>query len=266
MALSWARRFGAEMGIKTIRTRHGFLFNSHLDDWLGQYVYINGVYEPPTANLFTLLIKPGSTVLDIGANAGFFSLLSSVLVGAEGKVYAFEPIPSVRNRLTVNINLNKFSNIEVIAKAASDNNAFATIHEGPEDHKGISSLRPLKNASQSITIETIAIDTIATDIGKIDFVKIDIEGAELLALTGMERIIEQDHPTLVIEFTDAYLQSFGHSATKMADWLTQYGYRLFIIEDRGLIPLTKTHMETMPQYNVLACQALTPKLLNMITT
>jgi len=213
------------------------------------------VYEPPTTKLFVDIIKRGDIVLDVGANVGFFSLLSSSLVGEHGKVYAFEPIPSVRDKLIANIKINKFNNIEVIPKAASDQAGATKIYEGPEGHKGISSLRPLDSASQCITIETVPLDNMADVFGRVGLIKIDVEGAELLALKGMSKIISRDHPNLIIEFTDSYLKSFGHSTRQMADWLTQKGYQLYRIDDAGVTPLALSSDSIPDQYNVLA----TPK-------
>lgn len=255
--LPWLRQVGVDMGVRQIRTRHGFKFNADLADWLGQYVYLNGVYEPPTAQLFVELIQPGNTVLDVGANVGFFSLLSAAMVGAEGRVFAFEPVPAVKHSLVSNIAINNYYNITVVPKAASDCAAMLTIYEGPEGHKGVSSLRPIESASQSLTIAAVAIDDMAQEIGTVDFIKIDVEGAELLALKGMQGIVNRDRPLLIIEFTDAYLKSFGHTAKQMAEWLQIYGYQLYRIEERGLIPLDYSSADVLPeQFNVLACQKL----------
>lgn len=259
--LPWLRQIGVEMGWRQIRTRYGFKFHADLADWLGQYVYLNGVYEPPTASLFVELIKPGTTVLDVGANAGFFTLLSSAITGKEGKVYAFEPVPTVKQRLMSNIALNDFDNIKVVPKAASERAAMVTIYEGPEGHKGISSLRPLESASQSLTVEAIAIDDLAHEIGTVDFIKIDVEGAELLALRGMQKVVDRDRPFMIIEFTDSYLRSFGHTAKQMAEWLQEYGYHLYRVEDYGLIPLSFSDDSMPAQFNVLACQNLPSNLI-----
>lgn len=254
--LPWLRRLGPSMGKRIVQTRYRFRFHADLADWLGQYVYLNGVYEPPTAAVFAELIKPGDSVLDVGANAGFFSLLCARLAGAGGRVIAFEPIPSVRANLMANIEINDFRHVQVIPKAVSDAAATLTIYEGPDGHKGISSLRPLESASNKLTIEAIALDDIAAALGKVDCIKIDVEGAEMLALLGMEKLVARDRPHFIIEFTDAYLKSFGHTVSQMAEWLLARGYRLYRIEDEGLLPLNLTVPGLPDQYNVLACQSL----------
>jgi FkbM family methyltransferase len=255
LLLSWLRALGPTMGWRTIRTRYGFRFHADLADWLGQYVYLTGTYEPPTSDQFRKLVNPGDTVLDVGANAGYFSLLSATLAGPNGRVIAFEPIPTVRNALSANVQLNRFSNIRVVPKAVSDVPARLTIYEGPEGHKGISSLRPLASASREVVIDAVALDDLISDLGRVDCIKIDVEGAEMRALLGMTKLIERDSPSLIIEFTDEYLKSFGHSARQMAEWLAARGYRLDRIEEDGLIPLTPSDADLPPQYNVRAVHA-----------
>ncbi len=254
--LPWLRRLGPSMGKRMIRTRYRFRFHADLADWLGQYVYLNGVYEPPTAAVFAALIKPGDCVLDVGANVGFFSLLCARLTGSDGRVIAFEPIPSVRANLMTNIALNDFRHVWVIPKAVSDRAATLTIYEGPDGHKGISSLRPLESSSNKLTIEAIALDDIAADFSKVACIKIDVEGAEMLALLGMEKLVARDRPYFIIEFTDAYLKSFGHTVSQMAEWLQARGYQLYRIEEEGLLPLILTVSGLPDQYNVLACQSV----------
>lgn len=262
--LPWLRELGASMAPRIVRTRYGFLFGADLADWLGQYVYLTGLYEPPTAALFVHLVKPGSTVVDIGANAGFFSLLSAKLVGPKGKVVAFEPIPSVRERLLENIALNGYCQIDVREVAVSDKAGSLTMYEGPAGHKGISSLRPLKQLTSTLVVEVVALDQLAGQIGKIDFIKIDVEGAEMLALFGMRQLLQRDHPYLIIEFTDDLLGSFGHSVSQMAEVLTALGYRLYRVTDDGLFRLDPNGLGLPLQYNVLACREVPAALSGLV--
>ena len=77
-------------------------------------------YEPYTLELFQRAINPGSTVLDLGAHHGYFSLLAARWVGKEGKVYAFEPAPENFQILKKNIEFNQFTNVLPVNKAVSD--------------------------------------------------------------------------------------------------------------------------------------------------
>ena len=70
---------------------------SDLGDWLGSHVFATGEYEPSTSNVACEVIKPGMTVVDVGANVGYFTLLFASLVGSRGQVYAFEPLRVARH-------------------------------------------------------------------------------------------------------------------------------------------------------------------------
>lgn len=263
--LPWLRRLGPAMGVRVVHTRFRFLFQADLADWLGQYVYLTGVYEPATSAMFEHLLEPGECMLDVGANAGFFSLLCAKLVGPGGRIFAFEPIPSVRQRLEANIALNGVRNVRVMGVAVSDRPAQLTMFEGPDGHKGISSLRPLAQASGTLMVQTVALDDMCEEIeGPVRCIKIDVEGAEMLALLGMQKLLVRDHPYLIIEFTDESLRSFGHSARQMADWLAALGYSLYRIEEPGLIPLELEQPNLPRQYNVLAGRSLPATLQAMI--
>ena len=67
------------------------------------------------------ILKPGMVVLDIGANIGYHTLISSKLVGNTGKIYSFEPEPHNFKLLLKNIEINEFKNIIPINKALSNN-------------------------------------------------------------------------------------------------------------------------------------------------
>lgn len=259
--LPWLRALGSDMGKRTVHCRYGFRLNVDLGDWLGQYVYLTGAYERATSEVFLDLIKPGDTVLDLGANVGYFSLLCATLTGPTGRVLAFEPIPSVRANLMKNIALNQLQNIEVVPKAVLEAASNVTIFEGPDGHKGTSSLRPLSGSAKQLTIQSVALDSFAKELGRVKCIKIDVEGAEMRALMGMEVLVQRDHPAFVIEFTDAYLKSFGHSTQLMSDWLVTRGYRLYRITEDGLDGLDLSTQQALPQqYNVLAVSHLSSDL------
>ena len=258
LTLDKLRIHGKYLAKKVVRTKYGFLFCADLNDWLGQYVYVEGTYEPATADLIAKTLNPGDAVLDVGANVGFFTLLAASKVGPTGHVYAFEPVPSVRTALEYNLALNQFNNVTVYAKAVSDHSGTVVINEGPEDHKGLSSMRPLESASHQHSIAAVAINEIIDTFSKIHLIKIDVEGAELLALHGMVELLKRDRPYLVIEFTDSFLRSFGHTDTMLRDYLLTLGYTLWLITGKSLDVLDTDFAKLPPQFNVLCTPTNTP--------
>jgi FkbM family methyltransferase len=253
------RKDGKDLGERIVRTRYGFRYKADLGDWLGQYVYLTGVYEPPTARIIAELLEPGDTFIDIGANSGFFTLLASRRVGHAGRVVSFEPVPSMRNRLLENIALNNMRNIQVHDVALSNAEGVLPLFEGPEGHKGISSFRHINNSAATIEVKTLPLDTFSKSLSGVTLVKIDVEGAEQLVLEGMVNIFNNYHPYIVIEITDEYLRAFGHTAAKLAGDLIAKGYRMYEIDTEGLVPMRVNQPASVAQFNALFAHGSVPE-------
>lgn len=255
------RMIGNNLGERIVRTRYGFYYKADLGDWLGQYVYLTGAYEPPTARVIAELLQTGDNFIDVGANSGFFTLLACHRVGPTGRVNSFEPVPSMRGRLQDNIALNSFRNVIVHDVAASNSENVLPLFEGPEGHKGISSLRHIDDSAATIQVRTIPLDALRNTLSDIKLVKIDVEGAEQLVLEGMSRILEEDHPYIVIEITDEYLRAFGHNAVQMSHHLVSLGYRMYAIRSEGLEPMNADRAADINQFNALFAHAPIPESL-----
>src|SRR4029077_20738874 len=134
----------------------------------------------------------GDVCVDVGANSGYFTVLAAALVGAGGRVVAFEPNPAVRRRLTQNIDRNRFRDrVRVETCALSERSAEHVSLYVPE-HDGFATLVPEKTHAQSYVAGAPAIHVSAStfddwlktsSIDRIALVKIDVEGAELQVLS-----------------------------------------------------------------------------------
>jgi FkbM family methyltransferase len=130
---------------------------------------LHGYFQVP-------LIRPGNTVLDLGAFPGDFSVVASRMVGSKGRIYAFEPEPSNREYLSQLLSANKIRNVEVMDYAVSNKSGYGRISsEGP----GSNLLR-----SEGTLVSTITIDELMKTLGKADVIKTDIEGSEIEAVRG----------------------------------------------------------------------------------
>lgn len=155
--------------------------------WLGSYEY-----EKQT--LFTKSILPGDVVFDIGAHAGFYTLLASSLVGHGGRVIAFEPLPSNLEHLGAHLRLNNVDNVQVIEAAVSDTDGQFSFKLGDGTTTG--SLSP----GGELKVRTVSLDTMHAkgDIPIPSAIKMDIEGGEIRALIGAKKILEQHHPIIFL--------------------------------------------------------------------
>jgi FkbM family methyltransferase len=147
------------------------------------------------------LVNKQSIVLDIGANMGEYSYFFQEIIRAK-KIIAFEPIPHLYKRLKF-----LFPSIEVYPCAVSDQSAKSNLYIpfiASKKYETRAKLDILPENGEThvakIQVETISLDTLFEEsIDKIDFIKIDIEGHELRAIRGAEKLISRDHPILMIE-------------------------------------------------------------------
>jgi FkbM family methyltransferase len=159
---------------------------------------MNGYYERATSRFFKECLSPGSQMVDIGANAGYFSLLASSIVGPLGKVFAVEPEYGNVTALRQNILLNKFANIQIYPIAAGSHcNSSAKLHLSNGDSRH--SLVESKYHKISIPVCEDKLDNILKDVGWITLIKIDTEGTELQVLMGAVETVKKAK-FLVIEF------------------------------------------------------------------
>jgi len=181
-------------------------------------------YEPEYLRL-ARWVQRGDTVLDIGANLGIYSAKFSQLVGADGHVFAFEPIPRRFEILCSNSKLFPHRNVTLINAAASDKADYVKL-EVPSFENGIKAFtRASINqdsgvSSDSISAFSLKVDSIGIP-GPIGFVKIDVEGHELQVLNGMKNTLTKDGPTLVVEGEDpevfAFLADLGYDRETLED-------------------------------------------------
>jgi FkbM family methyltransferase len=144
-----------------------------------------GSYEIAKQRAIRRLAEPGMNVLDIGANAGFYTLGFAALCGPAGRVWAFEPDPRNLENLRFHLDVNRVSNFTVIAAAVCDRAGSARFAQGPNRATGHLS------GSGARDVATVALDGLL-DQGVIpvpDLVKMDVEGAEASVLEGAPRIL-----------------------------------------------------------------------------
>ena len=150
-------------------------------------------YEPEQTALFETYIKPGKVVFDIGAHAGYYTLLSSVIVGAEGKVLAFEPNPCNYRNLVNNVKINRLGNVEMLETAVSDENGHSFFESGSGTGTG------RLTSEGCIKVRTVRLDDLVVERNiRPDFMKIDTEGAEMLVLRGARQVLIESRPTLFL--------------------------------------------------------------------
>ncbi len=153
-----------------------------------------GSYELEMRRLFEATITPGSVVFDVGAHAGLYALLASVLVGPAGSVVAFEPLPRNLRYLREHLRINRISNVRVIEAAVSARTGTTLFAEGPDSFSG------RIDEDGVLRVPLVGLDDMILrgEIPAPDYIKIDAEGAERLVLDGARATLAAAHPTLFL--------------------------------------------------------------------
>lgn len=200
-----------------IKGKRWIVGSSNHGCWLGSYEYRKRL-------IFEKLIASGDVVFDIGAHVGFYTLLASVLVGSQGKVYAFEPLPHNISYLNKHIDINKISNVRVIKAAVYHLNGQTFFQEGRNNSTGHISTQG------KLQVQTVKLDDLykARIILAPDKIKIDVEGAEFLVLLGAKTLITTCHPTIFLATHGRYINN------ECCKFLLSIGYKIEAIDGKDL--------------------------------
>ncbi len=199
--------------------------------YLDKQIYSYHKYEEHIVDEIINALKPGNRAVDIGANIGHHTMVMSKCVGEKGEVYAFEPIPGIRDQLNESIKINDFKNIKVFPYALGDENKTENLSIA-SNNIGSSSIIPahVDSNTRKITIEVKRLDDIIDN--KIDFIKIDVEGYEYFTLMGSIETIKKYSPAILIEFSPLYYQANNEShSLKILELFDKLEYRIYDLEN-----------------------------------
>jgi FkbM family methyltransferase len=179
-------------------------------------------------------------VADVGAHIGFFTLLSSRLVGVSGRVLAFEPSPENFSLLLHHLSRARARNVVPVRAALADRQGTAPLYISP-GHSNDSLVQGYTQAQHNVLVETISLDDFLTASGldSLEFIKIDAEGAEPMILDGMRNTISANpRLSMVIEINPAALAAAGSSPRSLIRQIVGYGFvpRLIAPDGRLLDP------------------------------
>jgi FkbM family methyltransferase len=237
----WVARYLPRAGVVEATLPSGALLRmwSRGDDDIASTIFWRGWagHEPATAKPFFDLAVSSSVTLDIGAHVGYFALLAS-LANPAGLVYAFEPLPRVRERLLRNVALNGVANVSCQSVALGPAEGKATFFHVEDGIPSSSSLSgefmrsivdPRRLASSEVDVTTV--DEFVADhglAGRVELVKVDTENTEDEVFHGMARTLETDRPTIFCEVLKA---DTGRAIEAI---LGPLDYRFFHLTDEGL--------------------------------
>jgi FkbM family methyltransferase len=206
------------------------------DRTIARALYIFRQYEPSGTRLLGRILCPGMTVVDIGANTGYYTILAATIVGASGRVLAFEPSPENAEILKRNIGLNGLGNVVVEESAVTASAGEATLYLcsiNAGDHRIYNGKDDdFYNAGRrrsTLHVKAVSLDGYLDPRGaRVDLIKMDVQGAEYVALQGMKRTLaENEAVILMTEYWPHGLERSGARPEDFLSELVQLGFRIF---------------------------------------
>jgi len=191
-----------------------------------------GVFEPLEMNTLSSVIKKGNVVIDVGANIGLYTLLAADLVGPEGRVFAFEPVPRNLRLLRKSIDSNGYKNATVVPLAASDR--CGTVKFVVDDQNwGSDRMATPDESSQSIDVQTTTLDKYFANSGySVDLLKIDAEGAEPAILDGARELLAANPDIAILtEYNPKLIQQLGYSPEEYLQKLAAMGFQFTCLDE-----------------------------------
>ncbi len=184
-------------------------------------------------SVYTSMIKPGMTVLDIGANIGFLTLLFSRLAGGTGKVIAIEPDPDNFRLLQKNVAVNGLANVNCENMAAAKEYGTIKLFRS-EEHRGDHRVFDSGDGRSFIEVRAATVDSLTGPGGKADFIKMDIQGAEIQALEGMQRTLRNSPGARILcEFSPSLLRKSGSRPEALLYRFLDLGFRIKYLDERS---------------------------------
>lgn len=228
---------GDGLVLARILGRHKIFLRS-ADRGFACHVMLDGYWEMWLTQFLARRVKLGMTVIDVGANFGYFTLLLGDLVGAAGHVIAVEPNPDAASLLQESVLLNGHRTRTKVVPHALGASAGRGWLYAPDGEPKNAALVADENIPGGKTVEvaTLTLDEVTLDCGKVDLVKVDAEGGEQGIVAGMRQLIARDRPTIVLEFNAA---RYADPRRFLDELLATYGTAQELSLDGELLPLDR---------------------------
>ncbi len=220
------------------------LYNRNFSLYQKLYFLYKNRQDRLEMELLAKLVKSGDTVVDIGANIGFYSLYLAKLVGKKGQVHSFEPEKNNFSHLKQLTKRHK--NIKIWQIAVSNNNQPITLYTSDTinvDHKTYKT----DHYQQSYKVKSTTLDSYLKG-RSVHLIKMDIQGAEYFALKGMRKTLSKNKDIiLLMEYWPLGMHSLNIPIQRMEKFFQELGLTIYYLEDGKMHRLTKQRKE---KYNL----------------
>jgi FkbM family methyltransferase len=251
------------------RSQTGSLLKSRTSDYHAYRVAVHGYHDWRLWAVAVALCGPGDTIIEIGANVGTETIGFGDIVGASGKVFAFEPLPSNRSVLLETVSLNQRP-VQVLPFAVGDT-VGPVRFELPRGlgASGGGHVEWFESAGSDagIEVECVTLDSMADRLGPANLISMDAEGSEPRVLRGAESYLRACRPAIILEAGPKQLGRAGSSPQQLRAELERLDYRVFVIRRFGLDPIERgadskiKNWLALPQSRPKALQAVRRQIL-----
>ena len=211
-------------------------------------------YEHDTIKVWLSLLEKGHVVWDIGSNIGLYTILTSRAVSPGGQVVAFEPSPYSYKTTLKHIEINGLEDVASVRRHAISMDDGSVLEFGiSEDNSADPTNRLHRPGGKMIEVPVESLDGIMTRSEReVDFVKIDIEGAEMDALAGAEKLMTSDEwrPVILLAVHPMFLPEFGYETSQIADLVFDRDYESFGISGRRESPVNFAEYLLVPREKI----------------
>lgn len=200
---------------------------------------MNPAWRDHTLETIRRLLRPGETMVDVGANIGAMSLEAASALGPQGKVHAVEPHPKIAKYLQANLKLNGASQVQCHIVAIGATSEVAELTDDRRDDMNY--LKDASNSEQSgIRVDVTTLDELFSSLPHCHLLKLDVEGRELECLMGGQRTLERTDMILV-EAGDPNSARFGNTSVDLCQKLTEHGFKVHTWDQGRLEPVKIGH-------------------------
>ena len=205
------------------------------DEGVSRQLLVNGIYEVAESHFFMNWLQPGMTVVDVGANFGYFTVLAARAEGPGGVIHAFEPEPQNFALLQTNVAATGYSDRVQTHRMALGDAPGELLLFTDSANLGNHSLfkENVPDSAGALNVEVIALDAWLDRLPKVDLIKIDVQGFEARALRGAIRLLERDRPRILMEVWPEGLRRAGEAPSLFLEGLVERGYQLRPLGDDG---------------------------------
>lgn len=208
-------------------TRYGSFWFDGTDEKIVPWIRRHGTWEADVVRLLGRSVRPGATVVDVGANVGFHAVLLSKLVGPTGAVHAFEPMPETVELLRANIWRHGCTNTAVHPSAVADRTGTVLLEHDPAGSSGA------RLAASGIAVGAVTLDGVLGST-RVDILKVDVEGAEPLVLRGAAQVLAASPGLLAVVEFRAAPHADGSAPEDVLELYRELGFELCVLRPEGI--------------------------------